>query len=120
MKKNGVRLMNMTKVTSFSENSVNVAQNKHKNVPDPYNTWQPVLPKNVVNPLEPKIGLEYESETIPADLVVFATGAKADDKLFYELQAINASPEIYNIGDSFAGGNLLEATRAAFRLARSI
>ncbi len=120
MKKNGVRLMNMTKVTSFAENSVNVAQNKHKNVPDPYNTWQPVLPKNIVNPLEPKIGLEYESETIPADLVVFATGSKEDDKLFYELQAINAAPELYNIGDSFAGGKVLEATRAAFRLAREI
>ncbi len=120
MKKNGVRLMNMTKVTSFGENCVNVAQNKHKNVPDPYNTWQPVLPKNIVNPLEPKIKAEYESETVPADLVVFATGSKADDKLFFELQAINASPELYNIGDSFAGGKVLEATRSAFRLARKI
>ena len=120
MKKNGVRLMNMTKVTSFSENCVNVAQNKHKNVPDPYNTWQPVLPKNVVNPLAPKIGQEYESETVPADLVVFATGSKADDRLFYELMAINAAPEVYNIGDSLKGKSVFEATRAAFRLAREI
>ena len=89
-------------------------------MPDPYNTWQPVLPKNVVNPLEPKVELEYESETVPADLVVFATGAKANDKLFFELQAINAASELYNIGDSFGGGRVLEATRSAFRLAREI
>ncbi len=120
MKKNGVRLMNMTKVTSFGEGYVNVAQNKHKNVPDPYNTWQSVLPKNIVNPLEPKIKAEYESERVPADLVVFATGSKADDKLFFELQAINSAPELYNIGDSFVGGKILEATRSAFRLAREI
>ncbi len=120
MKKNGVRLMNMTKVTSFSEDFVNVAQNKHKNVPDPYNTWQCVLPKNVVNPLAPKIKAEYESEAIPADLVVFATGSSADSKLFYELQAIKAADEIYNIGDSFDSAKVLEATRAAFRLARDV
>ena len=120
MKKNGVRLMNMTKVTSFGENCVNVAQNKHKNVPDPYNTWQCVLPKNVVNPLEPKIKAEYESESIPADLVVFATGSKADSRLFFALQKIGAAGEIYNIGDSFESGKVLEATRAAFRLAREI
>jgi len=120
MKKKGVRLMNMAKVTSFSENMVNVAQNKHKNVPDPYNTWQSVLPKNVVNPLAPKIKQEYESEAIPADLVVFATGSKSDHALYFELQAINAASEIYNIGDSFEGAKVLEATRAAFRLAREI
>lgn len=120
MKKNGVRLMNMTKVTSFGENMVNVAQNKHKNVPDPYNTWQSVLPKNVVNPLEPKIKQEYESESIRADLVVFATGSRSDHRLFFELQAINAAPSVYNIGDSFEGAKVLEATRAAFRLAREI
>ena len=112
--------MNMTKVTSFGENCVNVAQNKHKNVPDPYNTWQCVLPKNVVNPLEPKIKAEYESESIPADLVVFATGSRADSRLFFELQKIRAADEIYNIGDSFESGKVLEATRAAFRLARGI
>jgi 2-enoate reductase len=120
MKKNGVRLMNMTKVTSFGENMVNVAQNKHKNVPDPYNTWQSVLPKNVVNPLEPKIKQEYESESIHADLVVFATGSRSDHRLFFELQAINAAPSVYNIGDSFEGAKVLGATRAAFRLAREI
>ncbi len=120
MKKSGVRLMNMTKVTSFGENLVNVAQNKHENVPSPYVTWQPVLPENIVNPLEKKIISEYESDVIPADLVVFATGAKSDDRLFYELQTLNASGEIYNIGDSLASAKVFEATRTAFRLARSI
>ena len=120
LKKNGVRLMNMTKVTSFGNNCVNVAQNKNKNVPDPYNTWQPLLPVNIVNPLAPKIAAEYESECIPADLVVFSTGFRSDDKFYYELQAINASPEIYNIGDSCSCGNILTAIRSAFRLAREV
>ena len=34
--------------------------------------------------------------------------------------AANAAPEIYNIGDSFAGGRVLEANRAAFRLAARV
>lgn len=120
MKKNGVRLMNMTKVVGFGENAVKVSRNTHKNVPNPYNTWQPILPKNVVNPLAPKIADEYEEETLNADLVVFAMGGRANESLFYQLQEAKAAPELYNIGDSFAGGRVLEANRAAFRLAREI
>ncbi len=117
MKRNGVRLINMAKVESFSKGSVNIKKNVHKNVPDPYNTWQPILPKNIPNPLAPKVGDEYEEESLKADLVVFAMGGRADDSLYFELQKQHAAPEIYNIGDSFCGGRVLEATRAAYRLA---
>ena len=120
MKKNGVRLLNMTKVSGFEKDAVKVTKNVHKNVPDPYTTWSPILPKNVENPLAPKISDMFEDETLKADLVVLATGGRANDKLFYELQQAKTAPELYNIGDSFAGGRVLEATRAAFRLAREI
>lgn len=117
MKRNGVRLINMAKVESFGEGVVNIKKNVHKNVPDPYNTWQPILPKNIPNPLAPKIGEEYESEELKADMAVFAMGGRADDSLYFELLKQHCAPEIYNIGDSFAGGRVLEANRAAYRLA---
>lgn len=117
MKCNGVRLINMAKVESFSKGKVNIKKNVHKNIADPYNTWQPILPKNIPNPLAPKVGEEYENESLKADLVVFAMGGKPDDSLFFELQKQRVAPEIYNIGDSFCGGRVLEAMRSAYRLA---
>lgn len=120
MKKNGVRLINLAKVVSFEEGVVNLEKNVHKNVPNPYNTWQPILPKNVLNPLAPKIGEVCEKERLPAELVVFAMGGRPDDALFFELQRIHAAPELYNIGDSFVPGRVLEATRSAYNLAVKI
>ena len=48
--------------------------------------WQPVLPKNVENPLEKKLGPQETGETLEADLVVLALGGKPNDALFYEAQ----------------------------------
>jgi 2-enoate reductase len=107
----------MAKVESFSKGTVNIKKNVHKNIADPYNTWQPILPKNIPNPLAPKVGEEYENEALKADLVVFAMGGEPDDTLFFELQKQHTAPEIYNIGDSFCGGRVLEAMRSAYRLA---
>lgn len=56
MKKSDIRVYNSTCVKSFGERTVNIEVNTDKNVPDPYNTWQPILPENVLNPLAPKIG----------------------------------------------------------------
>jgi len=116
LKKAGVELINYAKVVSLDDEGVHVIRNVSKGVPDPYVTWQPVLPKNIENPLAPKIGNDEKEITLKADLVVFATGAKPDDSLFYEAQAGRIAPELYNIGDSFAGGRVLEATRAAYAL----
>jgi len=117
MEKNGVRLINMAKIKSFDDGRVNISRNVNKNVPDPYNTWSPILPKNIENPLAPKIKDEYKDESIECDLVVIATGGRPDDTLFFELQQAHAAPELYNIGDSFSGGKVLEAVRAGYRLA---
>lgn len=120
MEKAGVELYNCSKVTSFELGKVNIQRNVSKGVPNPYNTWQPLLPENIPNPLAKKPGPETKDVFLDADLVVLAMGGRPDDALYYEALSENTAPEMFNIGDSFAGGKVLEATRAAFRLAREI
>ena len=120
----GVRLLNMARVERVEQTLggtlLHVSRNRHKNVPDPYVSWTPILPENVVNPLAPKVGDDWHEEVIPSDLVVIACGGQADDSLFYELQQTHAAPELRNIGDGFAPGRVLEAVRAAYRLGTTI
>lgn len=120
----GVRLLNMTRLERAEQtlggSLLHVSRNRHKNVPDPYVSWTPILPKNVVNPLAPKVGDDWHEEVIASDLVVIACGGQADDSLFYELQQTHAAPELRNIGDGFAPGRVLEAVRAAYRLGTTI
>lgn len=116
----GVPLLNCTAVTGFEPGKVFITRNTHKNVPDPYNTWAPILPENIHNPLAPKLGNEPVNEVLAADLVVLAAGGRPDEALFFEAQHINAAPEMYNIGDSFAAGKVQEAVRAAYRLGITI
>ena len=120
MEKAGVELYNCSKVTSFEPGKVNIQRNVSKGVPNPYNTWQPLLPEKIPNPLAKKPGPETQDVALDADLVVLAMGGRPDDALYYEALSENTAPEMFNIGDSFAGGKVLEATRAAFRLAREI
>ncbi len=120
MEKKGVKLYNCAKVTGFEEGKVKVTVNISAGKPDPWNTWQPILPKNIENPLAKKIGPETKDIVIETDLTVFAMGGRADDSLFLEGQAKHVAPELYNIGDSFQGGRVLEANRAAMALAQSI
>ena len=116
----GMTLLNCTRVTSFAPGLVHGSRNISKGVPNPYNTWQPLLPENIANPMAKKLGPETEDITIEADLVVLAMGGRPDDALYGEAMAQHLAPEICNIGDSFAGGRVLEANRAAYRLASRI
>lgn len=84
------------------------------------NTWQPILPTNIPNPLAKKIGLETTNLTLDADLVVLAMGGRADETIFFHAQKEHAASELYNIGDSYHAGRVLEATRAAYNLATRI
>ena len=120
LKKEGVELLNCARVTGFDTGKVKISRNVSKGVPNPYNTWQPILPENIENPLAPKIGNETVEETLAADLVVLALGGKPENKMYYEAQEQRAAAEIFNIGDSFDAGKVLEATRAAQALAYSI
>ncbi|MEG2072640.1 MAG: FAD-dependent oxidoreductase [Oscillospiraceae bacterium] len=120
MKKGGVELYNCAKVTSFAEGKVNITRNVSKGAPNPFNTWQPLLPENIPNPMAKKLGPETKDETLAADLVVLAMGGRPDDTLYNAALAANVAPEVQNIGDSFAAGRVLEASRAAYRLASTI
>lgn len=120
LKKAGVRLLNCARVTGFEGKNVHIVRNISNGVPNPYNTWQPILPKNIENPLAKKIGPEEKEEVLEADLVVLAMGGKPDDSMFFEAQQKRAAPELYNIGDSFTAGKVLEATRAAWALSSGI
>jgi 2-enoate reductase len=120
MHKAGVELINCAKVTSFEAGKVNINRNISKGVPNPYNTWQPILPKNIENPLAKKLGKETKDETLEAELVVLAMGGRADDTMYFKAQKEHTAPELYNIGDSLTPGRVLEATRAAYQLASRI
>ncbi|MGB4984844.1 MAG: FAD-dependent oxidoreductase, partial [Erysipelotrichaceae bacterium] len=120
MRKANIELLNCAKVTSFEKGKVNYTQNVSKGRPNPYNTWQPILPDNIGNPLEKKLGPETKDGTLDADLVVLAMGGRCDDALYVEALTNNVAKEIYNIGDSFTQGKVLEANRAAYRLANNI
>ncbi len=120
LKAKGASMLNMTRVSGFENGKVKIRRNVHKNVPNPFNTWAPILPENIHNPLAPKVGEEWRDELLDADLVVLAAGGKSDDSLYFETLKQRSAPEIYNIGDSFAPGRILEAVRAAYRLGITI
>lgn len=111
-----IDLLNCTRLTSFEKGGVKVMRNVSKTVPDPYMTWHPILPENIVNPLEKKIQVEEQEQFLEADLVVLAVGGRSDDQLFYDVQRELTGTLVYNIGDSFHGGKVFEATKAGYAL----
>ena len=120
LEKEGVNLLNCTKVIGFEDNAVKVVQNVSPSVPDPYLVWHPILPENIKNPLAPKFEIEESEKLIQADLFVMAIGNRPENQLFFQAQEQMIAPEIYNIGDSLKSGKVLEATRAANAVGRSI
>ncbi len=120
LEKEGVKLLNCTKVVGFEDNGVKVIQNISDTVPDPYLTWHPILPENIKNPLAPKMKIEEVEKIIEADIYIMAIGNRPIHQLYFEAQKNIIAGEIYNIGDSLKSGKVHEATRAANALARSI
>ncbi len=49
-----------------------------------------------------------------------AIGNRPRNQMFFDAQKEKIASEIYNIGDSLKSGKVLEATRAANALARSL
>lgn len=116
----GIKLLNCTKSVSFDEKGVVVSRNTSKSVPDPYLSWNPILPENVPNPLAPKLKNEPVEEHLDADLIVMAAGGRPNEALFLELQQKLNTIEVYNLGDSFKGGKVFEATKSGYALALSL
>lgn len=120
MEKAGIKLLNCTKMLSYEINGVKVSRNVSKTVPNPYKTWNPILPANIENPLAKKIKEEYEEQFIEADIVIQAAGGRCDDSGFYALQKEMPTCEMYNIGDSFKGGKVFEATKSGYAVGLSV
>ena len=112
----GVKLMNCTALLAYEQGGVRVKRNQSKSVPDPYVSWTPILPENVLNPLAPKLKEDYAEARIEADAVVLAAGGRPNEALFLALQKAFPGIPVHNIGDSFAGGKVLEATRTGYAL----
>ena len=110
----GVVLLNCTQARDFQPNGVTARQNQSKTVPDPYLSWTPQLPENVVNPLAPKIREEYADVFLPADAIVLAVGGRPREGLFHRLQQAFPDVPVDNIGDSFAAGMVHGATRSGY------
>lgn len=120
LKQMGVVLLNCTRLVEVGEHEVTVVRNVSPTVPDPYVTWTPVLPENVKNPLARPIQMREERATIEADLVVLATGLKADDSLYQACLQARVAPELHAIGDAFAPGRVLDATKAGYAVGRAL
>lgn len=116
----GVKLMNCTSLESITKDSVELIQNVSKTVPDPYITWTPILADNIINPFSKPIKKQTKVITTSADLIILCTGSQADDSLYEECIRSRTASEIYNIGDSFTQGRVLEAVKAGYALGTSI
>lgn len=116
LEKNGVRVMNCATLVKVNTDSVEISRNVHASVPDPFNTWNPILPQNVQNPLARKIKQDYQAETIPADLVVLVAGLLPDPSIYERCVQIQAAPQIHIIGDAFQIGRIWEAVKSGYEL----
>lgn len=120
LEKAGVHLLNCAKLQSVGQNAIKISKNVSPTVPDPYNTWSPVLPENIKNPLGKKILVKEKEIDIEADLVVLAVGLEPDDRLYEACVKERVAPEIHNIGDSFSAGRIFEATKAGYAVGRML
>ena len=115
-----VELLNCTRLKSVSQGSVSLVKNVSSTVPDPHNTWSPILPENVKNPLARKIKVIDREIEREADLVVLAVGLLPDDSLYEACVRERVAPEVRNIGDSFCVGRIFEATKAGYAVGRAL
>lgn len=120
LEEKGVRLMNCTSVVGIKPGSVVISSNLHKNVPDPYITWAPIPPENILNPFEKRIKSRNAESEIAADIVILAMGLKPERGLYNDCISRQAAPEIYLTGDVHEIGSILEATRGGYAIGRRI
>lgn len=120
LEQQGVTLYNCTRLLKVENGKVTLSQNVSKTVPNPYNTWNPVLPENIDNPLAVKLKEDFKEKTVDADLVVLAAGVKSDDAVYLACMKANVASEIHTLGDSFTPGRVFEAVKAAYQVGISL
>jgi len=112
----GVTVHNCTEVLKIEDDRVLVSKNYGKNVPDPFNSWNPLLPENIKNPLAKKIQDDCRPLEIEFDHVLFAAGVKKNDSLYFKLQRGAKIKDLHNIGDSCNLGRIFEAIKSAYHV----
>jgi len=120
MEQLGVTIWIHTRVKSIGAGRVTVERNLSPTVPNPYNTWTPLLPDNIPNPLARPIRELWQTETLDADLVVLAAGLRRNASLYDDCLRAGAAPEIHFIGDAFQIGRVFEAVKAGFAIGRTL
>ncbi|HEY8344749.1 MAG TPA: FAD-dependent oxidoreductase [Bacillota bacterium] len=116
---NPVTAFTSSRVVRFLPGKVVIMANRKRK--DPYTPWATLIPENIHNPFDrPLDPNDVEEIVIDTDFVVYATGGRADDELYYELIKQNAAPEIYCIGDARTPGRVWEAVTSANEVARFI
>ena len=116
LKQAGVSLWNCSRVKRIEDDKVFVIKNISATVPNPYNTWSPVLPDNIKNPLAKPIKSEEHEEQVNADLVVLACGVIPDYELYDLCVRERVAPTVLQVGDSFSVGGVFQATKAGYRV----
>lgn len=108
-----------SKVVKFSEGKVFIKANRKR--ANPFTPWTTLVPENIHNPFDKKLDPnDVEDIAIDTDYVIFSTGGRANDTLYYKLLNENAANEIYCIGDAREPGRAWEAITSANEIARFI
>jgi len=120
LEKAGVKLLNCARLVEIQPDKVVIERNVSKTVPDPYNTWSPLLPENIRNPLARQLQIEIQTQTLPADLVVLASGLQPDQELYQACLQLGSAARVFQIGDAFEIKGVFEAVKAGFAVGRQI
>ncbi len=121
MQEEGVVVHNCSKLKCINDDgTISVYKNIDSAVPNPYNTWSPVLPESVKNPFEKPINEKLETIRIDADFLIYAYGNVPNVELYNELVKSHSAKEIYNIGDSIKPGKVFQAVKSAYNTALKI
>jgi 2-enoate reductase len=116
----GVRLLNCSRLLQAEDGFVILERNVSPSVPNPFNTWNPLLPANIPNPLARRMQVKLERQTIEVDRVLLALGFDPDETLYRACQERLVAPEIQRIGDSFQVGRVFQAVKAGYRVGLAI
>ncbi len=117
--KNPIKTYTSSIVTKFEDSKAYIKANRERL--NPYIPWITLVPENIHNPFDKKLDPNNTEEIIiDTDYVIFATGGKADDSLYYELLKDFPSKEIYCIGDAKQPARAWESITAANEIGRFI
>lgn len=117
--KTPIKAYTSSRVVRFEEDKVYILANRKRK--DPYTPWTTLVPENIHNPFDKKLNpKDVEEIVINTDYVVFSTGGRANDGLYYELLREKAANEVYAIGDSRQPGRAFEAITGGNDVARFI